>query len=72
MQCFIIHFSLGNNEMMNCPFLVSNDVVKPKTEKEKMKELFPALCRANDPAPKVLGFNKVFVGNSLTAFHSVP
>lgn len=27
--------------------------VKPKTKKEKLKEMFPALCRANDPAPEV-------------------
>ncbi|XP_054609513.1 ATP-dependent RNA helicase DHX8 [Dunckerocampus dactyliophorus] len=30
------------------------DVLKPKSEKEKLKEMFPALCRANDPAPKKL------------------
>uniref|UniRef100_UPI003AAF8DA6 ATP-dependent RNA helicase DHX8-like n=1 Tax=Centroberyx gerrardi TaxID=166262 RepID=UPI003AAF8DA6 len=30
----------------------SEPVVKPKTEKEKLKELFPALCRPNDPTPK--------------------
>uniref|UniRef100_A0A8C9YF24 ATP-dependent RNA helicase DHX8 n=1 Tax=Sander lucioperca TaxID=283035 RepID=A0A8C9YF24_SANLU len=32
---------------------VSEALVKPKTEKERLKELFPALCRANDPVPKV-------------------
>lgn len=30
--------------------------VKPKTKKERLKEMFPALCRANDPAPDVCGF----------------
>ncbi|XP_061764086.1 ATP-dependent RNA helicase DHX8-like [Nerophis ophidion] len=30
------------------------DVLKPKSEKDKLKELFPALCRANEPPPKVL------------------
>ncbi|XP_075950219.1 ATP-dependent RNA helicase DHX8 isoform X1 [Anarhichas minor] len=29
-------------------------VVKPKTEKDRMKELFPALCRADEPAPPPL------------------
>ncbi|XP_037319650.2 ATP-dependent RNA helicase DHX8 isoform X1 [Pungitius pungitius] len=33
---------------------VSEAVAKPKTEKDKLKELFPALCRADDPAPKKL------------------
>uniref|UniRef100_A0A8C9YHE3 ATP-dependent RNA helicase DHX8 n=1 Tax=Sander lucioperca TaxID=283035 RepID=A0A8C9YHE3_SANLU len=33
---------------------VSEALVKPKTEKERLKELFPALCRANDPVPKKL------------------
>ncbi|XP_029701030.1 ATP-dependent RNA helicase DHX8 isoform X2 [Takifugu rubripes] len=28
--------------------------VQPKTRKEKLKEMFPALCRANDPAPEKL------------------
>lgn len=28
--------------------------VKPKSEKDKLKELFPALCKPNDPSPKVL------------------
>ncbi|KAM9335986.1 ATP-dependent RNA helicase DHX8 [Symphorus nematophorus] len=32
----------------------SEALVKPKTEKERLKELFPALCRPNDPAPKRL------------------
>ncbi|KAJ4940497.1 hypothetical protein JOQ06_026797 [Pogonophryne albipinna] len=27
-------------------------LAKPKTEKDKLKELFPALCRANEPVPK--------------------
>ncbi|XP_022075654.2 LOW QUALITY PROTEIN: ATP-dependent RNA helicase DHX8 [Acanthochromis polyacanthus] len=28
--------------------------LKPKSEKDKLKEMFPALCRPNDPAPKRL------------------
>ncbi|XP_078134611.1 ATP-dependent RNA helicase DHX8 [Sander vitreus] len=32
----------------------SDALVKPKTEKDRLKELFPALCRANDPVPKKL------------------
>ncbi|TDG97771.1 hypothetical protein EPR50_G00211410 [Perca flavescens] len=32
----------------------SEALVKPKTEKDKLKELFPALCRPNDPVPKKL------------------
>lgn len=44
-----------------CPFPASEAVVKPKTEKDKLKELFPALCRADDPAPKVR-FTIRFVG----------
>lgn len=35
---------------------------KPKSEKDKLKELFPALCRANDPAPRVCGSNTILVG----------
>lgn len=31
----------------------------PKTKKERLKEMFPALCRANDPAP-VCGFRPSF------------
>eukprot|EP00064_Thunnus_orientalis_P015776 superscaffoldBa00002991_g15835 len=34
--------------------LASEALVKPKTEKDRLKELFPALCRPNDPAPKKL------------------
>ncbi|XP_068161602.1 ATP-dependent RNA helicase DHX8 [Antennarius striatus] len=33
---------------------VSEDLVKPKSEKDQLKELFPALCRPNDPAPRKL------------------
>ncbi|XP_029540182.1 ATP-dependent RNA helicase DHX8 isoform X1 [Oncorhynchus nerka] len=29
-------------------------VVKQKSEKDKLKELFPALCRPDDPAPKAI------------------
>ncbi|KAK2820685.1 hypothetical protein Q5P01_023644 [Channa striata] len=32
----------------------SEALIKPKSEKERLKELFPALCRPNDPAPKKL------------------
>uniref|UniRef100_A0A3P8XRJ6 ATP-dependent RNA helicase DHX8 n=1 Tax=Esox lucius TaxID=8010 RepID=A0A3P8XRJ6_ESOLU len=32
---------------------VLEPVVKQKNKKEKLKELFPALCRPDDPAPKV-------------------
>uniref|UniRef100_A0A7N6A173 RNA helicase n=1 Tax=Anabas testudineus TaxID=64144 RepID=A0A7N6A173_ANATE len=32
----------------------SEALVKPKTEKDRLKEMFPALCRPNDPAPKKL------------------
>ncbi|XP_041671046.1 ATP-dependent RNA helicase DHX8 [Cheilinus undulatus] len=32
----------------------SDALVKPKSEKDRLKEMFPALCRANDPAPKKL------------------
>ncbi|XP_037319651.2 ATP-dependent RNA helicase DHX8 isoform X2 [Pungitius pungitius] len=40
---------------------VSEAVAKPKTEKDKLKELFPALCRADDPAPKLLDEDDVKV-----------
>ncbi|KAM8836874.1 ATP-dependent RNA helicase DHX8 isoform 2-T2 [Spinachia spinachia] len=33
---------------------VPEAAAKPKSEKDKLKELFPALCRADDPAPKKL------------------
>uniref|UniRef100_A0A8C3B2P5 ATP-dependent RNA helicase DHX8 n=1 Tax=Cyclopterus lumpus TaxID=8103 RepID=A0A8C3B2P5_CYCLU len=38
---------------MSSTIKASEAVVKPKTEKDKMKELFPALCRADEPPPKV-------------------
>ena len=44
-----------------------DDLVKPKTEKEKLKELFPALCRANDPIPQVFGIN-IYFGNNIWDF----
>lgn len=47
--------------MKNCPFSASEALVKPKTEKERLKELFPALCRPNDPVPNVRDFNTLFV-----------
>uniref|UniRef100_A0A8C9YKE3 ATP-dependent RNA helicase DHX8 n=1 Tax=Sander lucioperca TaxID=283035 RepID=A0A8C9YKE3_SANLU len=40
---------------------ISEALVKPKTEKERLKELFPALCRANDPVPKLLDEDDVKV-----------
>uniref|UniRef100_A0A8C3GCH8 ATP-dependent RNA helicase DHX8 n=1 Tax=Cyclopterus lumpus TaxID=8103 RepID=A0A8C3GCH8_CYCLU len=40
---------------MSSTIKASEAVVKPKTEKDKMKELFPALCRADEPPPKVRG-----------------
>uniref|UniRef100_A0A7N8XVB8 RNA helicase n=1 Tax=Mastacembelus armatus TaxID=205130 RepID=A0A7N8XVB8_9TELE len=36
------------------PCTASEALVKPMTEKERLKEMFPALCRPNDPAPKKL------------------
>uniref|UniRef100_A0A3P8WAF3 ATP-dependent RNA helicase DHX8 n=1 Tax=Cynoglossus semilaevis TaxID=244447 RepID=A0A3P8WAF3_CYNSE len=33
---------------------VSGAVCKPNSEKDRLKELFPALCRPDDPAPKKL------------------
>lgn len=32
--------------------LLASDV-KPKSEKDRLKEILPALCRPNDPEPKV-------------------
>lgn len=37
----------------SCQFSASEVSVKPKTKAERLKEMFPALCRANDPAPDV-------------------
>ncbi|XP_034716283.1 ATP-dependent RNA helicase DHX8 isoform X2 [Etheostoma cragini] len=39
----------------------SEALVKPKTEKDRLKELFPALCRANDPVPRKLDEDDVKV-----------
>ncbi|CAB1441629.1 unnamed protein product [Pleuronectes platessa] len=33
---------------------VSEVSVKPNTDKDRLKELFPALCRANEPGPKIV------------------
>ncbi|XP_060951532.1 LOW QUALITY PROTEIN: ATP-dependent RNA helicase DHX8-like [Limanda limanda] len=33
---------------------VSEAYVKPNTEKDRLKELFPALCRANEPGMKIV------------------
>lgn len=33
----------------------SEPVVKPKSEKDRLKELFPALCRADNPNTRVSG-----------------
>uniref|UniRef100_A0A5F8GDQ9 ATP-dependent RNA helicase DHX8 n=1 Tax=Monodelphis domestica TaxID=13616 RepID=A0A5F8GDQ9_MONDO len=36
------------------PSAVKDPVVKPKTEKEKLKELFPALCRPDNPTVRTM------------------
>lgn len=36
--------------------LPAYDDVKPKSEKDRLKEILPALCRADDPEPKVCRF----------------
>lgn len=40
-----------------CQLSASEVSVKPKTKKERLKEMFPALCRANDPVPEVCCFS---------------
>uniref|UniRef100_A0AAQ5ZUV1 ATP-dependent RNA helicase DHX8 n=1 Tax=Amphiprion ocellaris TaxID=80972 RepID=A0AAQ5ZUV1_AMPOC len=45
-------------------------VPKPKSEKDKLKEMFPALCRPNDPTPKVRGFNTSFISGFCLTFNA--
>lgn len=56
-------------------FPVQSDVVKPKTEKEKLKELFPALCRPDNPTVRVSGSvlssERVFLYGTLSPLASV-
>lgn len=34
-------------------FAITLDIIKPKTEKDKLKDLFPALCRPDNPMVRV-------------------
>lgn len=43
-------FVIDNN------LLPASDDVKPKSEKDRLKEILPALCRPDDPEPKVCRF----------------
>lgn len=48
-------------------FSLSDAVVKPKSEKEKLKELFPALCRPDNPNIRVRScFQISFVHENIT------
>lgn len=55
---FIIYCGAGRRNFASKLFVIVNHLlsasdVKPKSEKDRLKEILPALCRPNDPEPKV-------------------
>ncbi|EGV91280.1 ATP-dependent RNA helicase DHX8 [Cricetulus griseus] len=49
------------------PSTSKDPVVKPKTEKEKLKELFPVLCQPDNPSVRV----QILLGNVFPGMCSV-
>lgn len=49
---------------MNNHLLAASDDIKPKSEKERLKEILPALCRPDDPEPKVCCHDLLVVINA--------
>jgi hypothetical protein len=53
MRCLCYCYYVVDLLTLYSMILAFEPVVKQKSEKDKLKELFPALCRPDDPAPKV-------------------